>query len=51
MKYLASIRSLATNYALTAAENKNTDVNSLVKKTNCDAKILEIENKYITTTD
>ena len=36
---------------MTVAENKNTDVNSLVKKTNCDAKILEIENKYITTTD
>ena len=51
VKYLASIRSLATNYALTAAENKIPDVNSLVKKTNCDAKISEIENKYITTTD
>ena len=36
---------------MTAAENKIPDVNSLVKKTNCDAKISEIENKYITTTD
>ena len=36
---------------MTAAENKIPDVNSLVKKTNCDAKISGIENKYITTTD
>ena len=36
---------------MTAAENKIPDVNNLVKKTNCDAKISEIENKYITTTD
>ena len=36
---------------MTATENKIPDVNSLVKKTNYDAKISEIENKYITTTD
>ena len=54
-----SITGLATNSALTAAENKIPDVNSLVKKkqTDYDTKISEIENKinghnhskYITT--
>ena len=48
---------MATNSALTVAENKMPDVSSLVKNTDCNTKISEIENKvndhnhdkYITT--
>ena len=48
---------MATNSALTAVENKIPDVSSLVKKTDYNKKIIEIENKvnnhnhdkYITT--
>ena len=48
---------MATNTALTAVENKIRDVSSLVKKTDYNTKISEIENKvndhnhdkYITT--
>ena len=48
---------MATNSALTAIENKIPDVSSFVKKTDCNTKISEIENKvndhshdkYITT--
>ena len=54
---IPSITGLATNSALTAAENKIPDVSSLVKKTDYDTEISEIENKvsdhnhdkYITT--
>ena len=42
---MPSISELATNAALTAVENKIPDVSSLVKKTNYDTKITEIENK------
>ena len=53
------ITGLATNSALTAIENKIPDVNNLVKKTDYDAKILDIEkkvtdhdhDKYITTSE
>ena len=54
---IPSISGLATNTALTAVENKIPDVSSLVKKTDYNIKISEIENKvndhnhgkYITT--
>ena len=54
---IPSITGLATNSALTAVENKITDVSSLVKKADYNTKISEIENKvndhnhdkYITT--
>ena len=54
---IPSISSLTTNSALTAVENKIPDVSSLVKKTDYNTKISEIENivndhnheKYITT--
>ena len=54
---IPSITGLATNSALTAVENKIPDVSSLVKKTDYNTKISEIENKvndhnhykYITT--
>ena len=42
---IPSITGLATNSALTAVENKRPDVSSLVKKTDSDAKVSEIENK------
>ena len=56
---IPSITGLATNSALTAVENKIPDVSSLVKKTDYDAKILNIEkkvtdhdhDKYITTSE
>ena len=41
---IPSISGLATNSALTAAENKIPDVSSLVKKTDYNTKISEIEN-------
>ena len=40
---IPSIKCLATNSALTAVENKIANVSSLVKKTDYDAKISEIE--------
>ena len=54
---IPSITGLATNSALTAAENKILDVSSLVRKTDYNTKITETENKvhdhnhdiYITT--
>ena len=54
---IPSITGLATNSALTAVENKIPDVSSLVKKTDYNTKVSEIENKvndhnhykYITT--
>ena len=56
---IPSISGLATNSALTAVENKIPDVSSLVKKTDYNTKISEIENKvndhnhekYITTVE
>ena len=50
---------MATNFALTAVENKISDVSTLVKKTDYNTKISEIEKKvtdhdhdiYITTLD
>ena len=44
-KKIPSISGLATNSALTAVENNIPDVSSLVKKTDYNAKISEIENK------
>ena len=52
-----NITGLATSSALTAVKNKIPNVNNLVKKTDYDAKILDIEkkitdhdhDKYITT--
>ena len=54
---IPSISGLATNAALTTVENKIPNINNLVKKTDYDAKITEIEKKltdhncdiYITT--
>ena len=46
---IPSISVLVTNSALTAVKNKVTDVSSLVKKTDHNAKIPDIESKYITT--
>ena len=42
---IADVSSLATKAALTAAENKKSDVISLVKNTNYDTKISELEKK------
>ena len=39
------VSSLATKNALTAVENEIPDTSSLVKKTNYDTKISELENK------
>ena len=47
---IPTISGLVTNSALTAVEDKVTGVHNFVKKT-YDAKISEIENKYITTAD
>ena len=46
---IPSISGLATTAALTAVENKIPDVSNLVKKTNYDAKILDLDSKYFTT--
>ena len=54
---IPSISGLATNAALTTVENKIPNISSLVKKTDYDTKITEIEkkltdhnhDKYITT--
>ena len=43
---IPNITGLATNFALTAVENKIPDVSSLVKKTDYDAKILDIEKSH-----
>ena len=42
---IPSITSLATSAALTTVENKIPDVSSLVKKTDYDAELIDIENK------
>ena len=53
---IPNIAGLATNTALTAAENKIPDISSLVKKTTTkkadyNSNISDIENKYIATAD
>ena len=56
---IPSFSGLATNYTLTAVENRIPDVSSLVKKTDYDTKILDIKkitidhdhDKYITTSE
>ena len=48
---IPSITNLATTTALTALENKVPNVSNLVKKTNYNAKIGEIENKITTDRD
>ena len=48
---MTSITNLATPAAFTAAENKIPNINDLVKKTDYDAKISEMEKKYFTTSD
>ena len=48
---IPSITGLATISALTTVENKIPNVSNLAKKTDYDAKILDIENKHITTAD
>ena len=42
---------LVTNAALTPVENKIPDISNLVKKTDYDAKILDIKCKYFSTAD
>ena len=49
VKYLVLVVQLET--ALTAVKNKIPDISNLVKKTDYNAKILDIESKYITTAD
>ena len=54
---IPDVSGLATNFSLTVVENKIPDVSSLVKKTDYDGKISDIEkkitdhnhDKYITT--
>ena len=48
---IPNISNLATKTALTTIENKIPDVSNLVKKSDCDTKIKDIENKYISTTE
>ena len=48
---IPSISGLVTNSALTVVENKIPDVSNLVKKTDYNAKISDIESKYITAVD
>ena len=50
-KYLPRRIASATTSALTAVTNKIPNVNSLVKKTDYDAKTLDIKSKYFTTAD
>ena len=45
------INALATNAALIAVKNKIPHVSNLVKNTDYEAKISDIETKYITTAD
>ena len=42
---------MANTGALTAVENKMSNVTNLIKKTDYDAKISDIESKYFTTAD
>ena len=44
---MPSIRGLATNSALTSVEDKIPNINSLVKKTDYDTKISEIETNSL----
>ena len=46
---ISTISSLATAAALTAVKNEVPDVSNLVKKTDYDSKILDIESKYFIT--
>ena len=48
---ISSIIGLATTAALTAVKNKIPDVSNLVKKTDYNAKILDIKYRYFTTAD
>ena len=48
---ISSISGLATTTALTAVENKISNNSNLVKKTDPEAKISDIESKYIPTDD
>ena len=48
---IPSATGLATNAAMTAVENKIPDASNLVKKTDYDAKILDIKSKYFATAD
>ena len=41
---IPDISNLATKAALTTVENKIPDISSLVKKSDCDRKITEVEN-------
>ena len=45
VKFLYNISNLATKTALTTVENKIADVNSLVKKTNYNTRVAEIDTK------
>ena len=48
---IPSIAGSATSPSSTAVENEITNVINLINKINYDAKISDIENKYITTAD
>ena len=47
LKTVPNITNLATTAALTAVENKISNVSNLVKKTDHNTKISEVENKII----
>ena len=51
MKYLVLPNNLATTTALTAVKNKIPNVSNLIKKTDHNTKINEIENKVTTDHD
>ena len=44
---ILSITNLATTAALTTVENEIPNVSDLVKQSDCDGKISEMENKYL----
>ena len=46
---MPSISNLPTTITLTTVENEIPNITDLVRKANYDEKILEIENKYFTT--
>ena len=48
---IPSITDLPTAATFNAIKNKITEVNDLVRKRDCDTKILDFETKYFTTTD
>ena len=44
---IPDISNLATKTALTNLSNTVPDISTLIKKSDCDAKIVDIENKFV----